>query len=176
MNEQNPNPVSPELPVQAPNPVSPAIPAQNELLYNPKNWAFLAFFLSPIVPGIFFNRNCKLLGLSSTGNKVFFGTIFFVIFFIVLAVIFSQYSTYIIFAEAILSVIIAKQLAKTQVPAYEKMKVDKGLKGGRSEASVILIFIAIWVFTFFILPFIYGKYLEENSPTFFFRGEEISIE
>jgi len=42
---------------------------QKELLYSPKNWAFLAFFLSPILPAIFFYKNSKLLGTSKKENE-----------------------------------------------------------------------------------------------------------
>lgn len=126
---------------------------QEEILYCPKNWAFLSFFFSPILTAIFYYRNCKLLGETSKGKKVLIGTIVFVIAFLVTATIFSYYSTPIILVEAIIAVIIAKKLAKTQLAAYEKMKEEKGLKGGRSEGSLILLFLAIWIILAFVLPY-----------------------
>ncbi len=151
------------------------MPNQKELLYSPKNWAFLAFFLSPILPGIFYYRNCKLLGENSKGKKVLIGTIIFVIVFLVAASIFSYYSTLILLVEAIIAVIIAKKLAKTQLAAYEKMKEEKGLKGGRSEGSLILLFLAIWICLAFALPYVANKYLENNYVQLNYGGEDIYL-
>ena len=138
------------------------IPNQKELLYSPKNWAFIAFFLSPILPAIFYYRNCKLLNTSSKGKKILIGTIFFVLVFLVAATIFSYYSTPIILTEAIIAVIIAKKLPKTQLGAYEKMKKEKGLKGGRNEAPLMLLFLVLMIGLTFVLPYILNKYIESK--------------
>ena len=148
------------------------MPNQKEILYSPKNWAFLAFFLGPILPGIFYYRNCKLLGETSKGKKVLIGTIIFVIAFLVAATIFSYYSTLIILVEAIISVIIAKKLSKTQLAAYEKMKEEKGLKGGRNEAPLILLFLAITIGLAFVLPYVVNKYIESNYVQFNYGSKE----
>lgn len=148
---------------------------QKELLYSPKNWAFLAFFFGPILPGIFYYRNCKLLGTTLKGKKVLIGTIIFVLVFLVAATIFSYYSTPIVLVEAIIAVIIAKKLAKTQLAAYEKMKVEKGLKGGRNEAPLILLFLAIVLGLVFVLPYVINKYIENNYVQFNYGGKDIYL-
>lgn len=151
------------------------MPNQKEILYSPKNWAFLAFFLGPILPGIFYYRNCKLLGENSKGKKVLIGTIFFAIVFLVAATIFSYYSTPIILVEATIAVIIAKKLAKTQLAVYEKMKEEKGLKGGKNEAPLILLFLAIVIGLAFVLPYVVNKYIENNYVRFNYNGQEIYL-
>lgn len=132
---------------------------QKELLYSPKNWAFLAFILSPVLPAIFYYRNSKLLGTSQKGRSVLIGTIVFVIAFLIPANIFSYYAFPILFVEAIIAIIIAKKLAKDQLPAYEEMKKAKGLQGGRSEASLILIFLALAITFGFVLPYFMNNYV-----------------
>jgi len=148
---------------------------QRDILYSPKNWAFLAFFLSPILPAIFFYKNSKLLGTSEKAKKVLIGTIIFVIAFLVPAIIFSYYAILIILIEAIIAVIIAKKLAKTQLTAYEEMKKIKGLKGGRNEAPVILLFLVIWITIGFVIPYAIDKYIEKNYITTSFGSETIYL-
>ncbi len=136
---------------------------QNELLYNPKNWAFLAFFLSPILPAIFYYRNCKILGGFKKGRKVIVGTTVFVLFFIILTSIFALYSFPILILEATVAAIIAKKFAKTQQPAYEEMKTTRGLKGGRNEAPLALVFLAVVIFLGYILPYTLDKYVDSRA-------------
>ncbi|MHB8831144.1 MAG: hypothetical protein ACYC44_03470 [Patescibacteria group bacterium] len=135
---------------------------QKELLYNPKNWVFLSFFLSPVLPAIFFYRNSKLLGASKNGKRVLIGILVLMIAFLILIFIFNYYATLILLAEAITAVIIANRLAKTQLVAYEEMKKSKGLKGGRNEAPLILTFFAIWITVGLILPYLIKIYIETN--------------
>ncbi|MBP7670811.1 hypothetical protein KA119_00780 [Candidatus Gracilibacteria bacterium] len=148
---------------------------QKELLYSPKNWAFLSFFLSPILPAVFYYRNSKLLGTDQKGKKVLIGTIIFVVTFLALTFVFDYYAILIILVEAIIAVIIAKKLAKTQLAAYEEMKKSKGLKGGRNEAPLILIFLALWITIGFIIPYFINKYVEANYFTTKIGGETVYL-
>lgn len=135
-------------------------PESKKLLYNPNNWAFLAFFLSPLLPAILFYRNSILLGTSKTGRQVLFGTIGYFLAFLIPIIILSHYAILFTLAQAIISVIIAKKLAKTQIHAYDQMKIDKGLKAGRDDVPMILLFLALWVTIAFVIPFVLTKYLE----------------
>ncbi|MFC1647783.1 hypothetical protein ACFL10_02195 [Patescibacteria group bacterium] len=144
---------------------------QKELLYNPKNWAFLAFLFSPILPAIFYYRNSKLLGTAQKGKKVLIGAIIFVIIFIALTFVFNYYSTLIIVAEVIIAVIIAKKLAKGQLPSYEKYRKEKGFKRDRNEIPLILIFLVIWITIGFVIPYFINKYIEDNYYVSKYRGE-----
>lgn len=149
---------------------------QKELLYNPKNWMFLAFILSPILPAIFYYRNSKLIGTSQKGKKILLGAIIFVVIFLSLTFIFDYYAILILLAEAITAVLIAKKLAKTQLAAYEEMKKTKDLKGGRNEAPLIILFLAIWITIGFITPYIINKYVEKNFITITKESENPPIE
>jgi hypothetical protein len=117
--------------------------SQKELLYCPKNWAFLAFFLSPILPAILYYRNSKLLNTNSKGKIVLIGSVLFVLLLFITSSFLSYYSDLIILAGAIVAVVISKILAKTQLPYYEKMKEERGLKGGRNEFPLVLLFTVI---------------------------------
>jgi len=91
------------------------------------------------------------------------------------ATIFSYYATLIILVEAIIAVIISKKLAKTQLAAYEQMKKEKGLKGGKNEAPFILLFLAIWITIGFVIPYAIDKYVEKNYITTSFGDETVYI-
>ncbi|OGH87482.1 MAG: hypothetical protein A3J93_03035 [Candidatus Magasanikbacteria bacterium RIFOXYC2_FULL_42_28] len=148
---------------------------QKEILYNPKNWTFIAFFLGPILPAILYYRNCKLLGETAQGKKVLVGTIIFVLIFLVAATIFSYYSILIILVETIIAVIIAEKLAKTQLQNYEKMKEEMGLRGGRNEAALILLFLAIWITLAFGLPYVAKNYIKNNHTQFKYGDKNIYL-
>ena len=121
---------------------------QKELLYNPSNWVFLSIVLTPIAPAIFYYRNAKLL---RNGNEtvILLSSIAYLTGFTILAILFPYYSSLIILIEAVGAAIIASKVAKTQKSAYEKMKVDRGFKGGRSEAPVVLFFVAFIILCYY---------------------------
>lgn len=150
-------------------------PESKKLLYNPNNWAFLAFFLSPLLPAILFYRNSILLGTPKTGRQVLFGTIAYFLAFLIPIILFSHYAVLIVLAQAIISVIIAKKLAKTQIHAYDQMKIDKGLKGGRDDVPMILLFLALWVTIAFVIPFVINKYLEGAGTPRVQQNERIIV-
>ncbi len=127
---------------------------QKELLYGPQTWTFLAFFLSPILPAIFYYRNCKLLGTPKKGQIVLIGASALFVAGFILASIFSEYTIIILLVEAVVASIAAGRLAKTQLPAFEQMKKDKNIQGGRDEAPLILLFIVMIIVVVFVLPYL----------------------
>ncbi len=52
------------------NLIPPQTEDKKKLLYNPANWPFYSFLLTPIVPAIFYNRNSKILGKPQEGKKI----------------------------------------------------------------------------------------------------------
>jgi hypothetical protein len=126
---------------------------QKELLHNPKNWTFFALLLSPILPAIFYYRNSKLLNTVQNGQKVIIGSIIYALVIVVLTSIFSYYSSLVVIIGAIVSAIAFSQLAKTQISAYEEMKKTKNLKGGRNDAPLALLFLAIGILFGFVIPY-----------------------
>lgn len=148
---------------------------QKELLYNPDNWFFLAFFLSPILPAIFYYRNSKLLKTKEKGKKVLMFTILFVIIFAVFIAVFPKAFGLIIFIEMIIAMIVAKKIAKTQISSYEKIKEEKNLKVSRNEAPLILIFLIIGITFTFGIPYAINKYLEKNYIVTTLGGETVYL-
>jgi len=118
---------------------------QKELLYNPKNWVFLTLIFGPILPMIFYYRNCKLLNKTKTGILALTLMSFYTIVIIPIIIFYTQSQNTILLILGITILIIISKLSKTQIPAYEKMKQEKGIKGGRNEAPMILLFITIWI-------------------------------
>jgi len=130
---------------------------QKELLHNPKNWTFFALLLSPILPAIFYYRNSKLLSTVQTGRKVLIGSIIYALVITILVSIFTYFSSLIIVIGAIASAIAYGQLAKTQIGAYEEMKKTKNLKGGRNDAPLALLFLAIGILFGFVIPYFMNR-------------------
>ncbi len=147
---------------------------QKELLHNPRNWAFWAFFLSPILPAIFYYRNSKILGTASSGKKVLAGSILFVMAFLVPATIFSYYGTPLVISGALIAALISKKLAKGQLDAYEKMKKEKGLKGGRNDVPLAFAFFAAWI-AIALIPFAIDLHIEKNYLRTRIGGEEVYL-
>lgn len=52
------------------NLIPPQIQDKEKLLYNPANWPFYSFLLTPVVPAIFYYRNSKILGKPQEGKNI----------------------------------------------------------------------------------------------------------
>jgi len=94
---------------------------------------------------IFYYRNCKLLNKTKQGIIALTLIIFYTIVIIPTLIFYFQSQNTILIISTIIILIIISKLAKTQISAYEKMKQEKGIKGGRNESPIILLFIAIWI-------------------------------
>lgn len=148
---------------------------QKELLYNPKNWVFLTLFFSPLLPAICYYRNCKLLHTDQKGKRVLVATVLFVLVYLSLIFIFGSYTFLILLIGTIIAVILAKKIAKTQLAAYEQMKEDRGLKGGRNEAPLILLFLAVWIMVGVVIPYATYRFIDTHYLTTTVGGKTIYI-
>lgn len=123
-----------------------------ELLYNPRNWVFFSIFLTPLLPAVLYKHNCKLLGHPRKGTTAIIGSILYIVMGAMLVALFYDYSSLIAMAWVIISVPITGRIARTQLEAYDRMKEEKNIQGGRNEFPLMMLFLVglvllAWLFS-----------------------------
>lgn len=127
-------------------------------LFNPNNWTFLGFFLTPIVPWIFIYKNKVALGESKKARHILYTGLFLVLSIIGLDItifitmspenflIYSQISALVVFVATYVCLLIQ---AKKEKDKYDNLDSKVIYKPGKEEAPYIIPAIIILVFLYF---------------------------